>query len=388
MAVQFQASDYHLLGTSLIFQNATDAHTVSAWLKVNWTSGSTTKSLIALYGSDVPMVTGWSAEYFNNMTLTAPSVLTRIDQTIDFNWDAGSPDPAVNINQFSVRWTGNIVVNEIGSHTFRTYSDDGVRVWVNGTQVINQWVDQGNTYVSGSISLERGIYPVIVEYYENGGALMQFEWSVPSAGGVFSIVPAFNGSVGAAQPIALLPTTGVQIGSRGLSGDLSAWTWGGGIIVQTGTGVTTAFNDAWVHVAYTFDGTTNRLYFNGQEVANSTTARVAGKYYWIFLNGYPTATTAETAQYQIDAYAFYDRALRADEVQTIWQAKGNRHAIVYGLVARYGFDELAEGTVVTRAKDITRSPYDLLNYSVGTPGTAATYTYVNTVANSNLRPVQ
>jgi len=57
---------------------------------------------------------GLRGEYFNGIDLSGASI-TRIDPVIDFNWSAGSPDPAIGNDQFSVRWTG-MVAPEFSQH--------------------------------------------------------------------------------------------------------------------------------------------------------------------------------------------------------------------------------------------------------------------------------
>ena len=69
-----------------------------------------------------------------------------------------------------------------GSYRFQTVSDDGVRVWVNGVQVINNWSDHSSTTnTSGTVSLVAGQrYSIRVEYYEKGGsAVMRLRWLRP-----------------------------------------------------------------------------------------------------------------------------------------------------------------------------------------------------------------
>lgn len=126
---------------------------------------------------------GLAATYFDNIDLTGPSV-TRIDPTIDFDWEetTGSPDPAIGSNKFSARWTGKVQPEHTETYTFHTRTDDGVRLWVDGRLLIDQWVDQPITRHSGTIDLEAGkLYEIKMEYYENaGGAIAHLMWSSPS----------------------------------------------------------------------------------------------------------------------------------------------------------------------------------------------------------------
>ena len=84
--------------------------------------------------------TGLSATYFNNADFTG-TVVSRIDATVDFNWGTGSPASSIAVDTFSARWTGQVEAPVTGAYTFYTVSDDGVRLWVNGQQVVNNWTD-------------------------------------------------------------------------------------------------------------------------------------------------------------------------------------------------------------------------------------------------------
>jgi hypothetical protein len=71
------------------------------------------------------------------------------------------------------------------TYTFRTLSDDGDRVWVNGQQLIDDWKNQhGGKSNSGAIDRQAGVmYPITVEFFENsGGAKMQLHWASASQG--------------------------------------------------------------------------------------------------------------------------------------------------------------------------------------------------------------
>ncbi len=108
-------------------------------------------------------------------------ILTRTDPQINFNWADAGPDPAVGFNNFSVRWTGEVEAPFTETYTFHTNSDDGVRLWVDGQLLIDNWTDHGNTEDKGTIDLiAGGTYNVVMEYYEAGsGAVAELRWSSP-----------------------------------------------------------------------------------------------------------------------------------------------------------------------------------------------------------------
>ena len=68
------------------------------------------------------------------------------------------------------------------TYTFYAAADDGVRLWVNGVQLVNAWVNQGTTEYSGTIDLVAGqTYSIVMEQYEDGGgATAYLRWSSPS----------------------------------------------------------------------------------------------------------------------------------------------------------------------------------------------------------------
>ncbi len=119
----------------------------------------------------------WTAQFFNNKTLTGSPVLTRTDSQINFNWGTGSPATGINVDSFSARWT-RMLNFAAGRYRFTATSDDGVRVWVNGQLVINGWSDHQPQTFTGDIDLAGGSVPLQVEYYEAvGGAQVQVSWA-------------------------------------------------------------------------------------------------------------------------------------------------------------------------------------------------------------------
>jgi hypothetical protein len=181
------------------------------------------------------------------------------------------------------------------------------------------------------------------------------------------------------------PTTALQFGTSAGNYDLTCWTWGGGTMVGTATGAMTGYNGVWTFLSYSYDGTTHRLYRDGIQLATSNTAQIPGTFNQVYINGYPTGGTAETADHQVDAYAYYNRTLTPDEMLTMANSRGSRHGITYGLLARFDFDEQPQGSNVASVVDVSGSANNL---SLLGAGTQMTYTYINTVANANLRPNQ
>ena len=136
--------------------------------------------------------TGLAGSYFNGITPGSAPVFTRTE-AIDFDWGAGSPGAGVNPEKFSARWTGSVMAPVTGSYRFRTLSNDGVRVWVNGATLIDNWTDHGvTTNTSAPVTLAGGQrYTITVEYYENvGTSVIRLQWLTPSTGSYVAVPPA------------------------------------------------------------------------------------------------------------------------------------------------------------------------------------------------------
>ncbi|MEP6915942.1 MAG: PA14 domain-containing protein, partial [Acidobacteriota bacterium] len=135
---------------------------------------------------------GLLAQYFNDagsgIYFTA-LMLTRTDPTVDFDWASGAPDPAVQSDNFSARWSGQVVAPASGSYTFTTTSDDGVRLYVNGLLLIDNWTDHGVAQNNGAITLAGGQkYDIRMDYYDHGMlATARLAWTYP--GQALQIVP-------------------------------------------------------------------------------------------------------------------------------------------------------------------------------------------------------
>jgi len=140
------------------------------------TGGSTTPppACTAVNGNG----TGLRGEYFSTTGLSN-RVLTRTDAKVDFSWGAAAPAASVPADRFSVRWSGQVSPRFTGSTTFYTVSDDGVRLWVNGSLLIDNWTDHSSTENSASVTLTAGQkYDVKLEYYESiGDAVSRLLWS-------------------------------------------------------------------------------------------------------------------------------------------------------------------------------------------------------------------
>jgi hypothetical protein len=110
------------------------------------------------------------AQYHNEAKAfgTQP-VLTRCEPAINNDWGSRSPASGVDADLFTTRWVGTFDF-EASDYEFTATADDGVRLWVDGQPLIDQWKDQAATTYRATRTMTAGQHEVKVEYYENAGA--------------------------------------------------------------------------------------------------------------------------------------------------------------------------------------------------------------------------
>jgi beta-glucosidase len=113
---------------------------------------------------------------------------------VDFRWDRGSPtndlvargefpaDRALASDEFSVRWTGQLVPPVSGRYEVTVTGDDGFRLDIDGKRVIDEWTTTPRAQArSASLDLEAGRrYDVRLEYFESvRDAEIRLGWKMP-----------------------------------------------------------------------------------------------------------------------------------------------------------------------------------------------------------------
>jgi alpha-D-xyloside xylohydrolase len=104
------------------------------------------------------------------------------DTSINYDWGSGNGPAGLPADHFSIRWEGSIKATEgSGMYTLQVTSDDGVRLWVDGTLLIDSWVLRAPTTDSVNLNwTSNSVHTVKIEYYEwQYGAVMKFAWVPP-----------------------------------------------------------------------------------------------------------------------------------------------------------------------------------------------------------------
>lgn len=123
---------------------------------------------------------GLQAEYFNNITLKGEATVKRIDKAIDFHWTLYAPDPAINVDFFSVRWTGKLIAPATGTFKIGLEGNDGYRLYINNKIIIDNWKKQTYKTAVADFSFEKGkSYDIRIEFFEaSGNAAIKLIWNV------------------------------------------------------------------------------------------------------------------------------------------------------------------------------------------------------------------
>jgi hypothetical protein len=147
------------------------------WVKIVVKSGAT--PLPTATPTPTPGTTTWRTEYYGNRALSGIP-LVRDEVGINFDWGNGSPAVGLPVDNFSARWTRTLAF-QAGTYRFYAQSDDGVRVWLDGQLLIDEWHDASGTVYSAERTLATGSHTVRIEYFENlGDARLRFWWERPA----------------------------------------------------------------------------------------------------------------------------------------------------------------------------------------------------------------
>jgi hypothetical protein len=118
--------------------------------------------------TQTPNPNEWRGEYFNNQNMQGYPVMVRNDPSVNFDWAYGSPAPNIPVDYFSARWTRTFTFDG-GMYRFSARADDGVRVWLDSTLIIDEWhTATPNTYLK-DLNVPAGQHVLRVEYYEGVG---------------------------------------------------------------------------------------------------------------------------------------------------------------------------------------------------------------------------
>ncbi len=137
----------------------------------------------------------------------------QVDPVIDFDFKDKSPEKGTYAAQFSINWSGSILVPDTGEYEFRVTSLNGVRLYVNAPEggseknaLIDLWVSSGmSRSAQAPLFLLGGrSYPLNLEFfkYKEKTAGLKLEWRPP--GGAWVVIPRTNLSPKSSSPVSVI----------------------------------------------------------------------------------------------------------------------------------------------------------------------------------------
>lgn len=144
---------------------------------IEWVTVPASSLTTLQHGKATP---GLSAAYFNSVRLEGKPVLERVDPSIDFRWTLYGPDPAVQFDFFSARWTGKLTAPASGRYKIGFAGNDGYRLYLDGKLIIDNWKSQTYTTRLAEVEFVRGkVYDLRAEFFEASGiARLKLIWNV------------------------------------------------------------------------------------------------------------------------------------------------------------------------------------------------------------------
>lgn len=124
---------------------------------------------------------GLKGEYYDGREFDR-LVVTRRDANLDFDWHGSRPAAGLTPDDFSVRWTGWLVPPTTGRYVLHISADDGIRLWLNNRQLLDDWHGHSLNYYQVEVDLRAGEpYALRVDYCQHTQATQaRLAWLAPA----------------------------------------------------------------------------------------------------------------------------------------------------------------------------------------------------------------
>lgn len=133
-------------------------------------------------GSGSARTPGLRGSYYDGFFEGAP-LFTRVDPEVRFDWADGAPDPRLDDDRFSVRWTGEIQAPATGSYALGLRCATHCRLFVDNRLVAQGRSDHEVAQPVASVEMRAGrSYPIRIELeHQKYDAIAELLWEPPSS---------------------------------------------------------------------------------------------------------------------------------------------------------------------------------------------------------------
>jgi alpha-D-xyloside xylohydrolase len=128
---------------------------------------------------------GLAVQYFRGVDFDTPAGKT-VDTKLEHAWPGpplANPPPGLDgFENFSARWEGTLTAPETGEYEFGFDYDDGVRLFLDGKLLVDDWSFGAKRYRSAKVTLTQGQkVSVKAEFHQGGGnRFCRLGWRTPS----------------------------------------------------------------------------------------------------------------------------------------------------------------------------------------------------------------
>ena len=122
-----------------------------------------------------PSYPEWRGEYWFDAEMSSRISLVRNDPAVEFDWGSASPAAILPADNFSARWTRTLTF-EPGIYRLNAVADDGIRVYLDGLLLIDEWHDSSGSQIYSAQRTLGGAHQFLVAYYEHGGTARVRLW--------------------------------------------------------------------------------------------------------------------------------------------------------------------------------------------------------------------
>ena len=114
---------------------------------------------------------------FNLLTPIYTFVTANLDIS-KRDYTEGFPTPEMQhvVEDFAIRFRGELAIDAPGVYHFGLYSDDGSKLYIDGRLVVDNDGVHAGTGKRGSITLETGMYPVEIQYFQGPRHSIALQW--------------------------------------------------------------------------------------------------------------------------------------------------------------------------------------------------------------------
>jgi len=135
------------------------------WLYLKHLKAITSLTIICISAQMCFSQQGLMAEYYDGDNFDR-FVFAKYVDNIEDTWYDTPPVDGINPYKCSIRWTGKLRPVKTATYLFAAVVDDGIRVWINGTIIIDQWNLNDVGIFEGKMKLTAGSeYNLKVEYF-------------------------------------------------------------------------------------------------------------------------------------------------------------------------------------------------------------------------------